>query len=172
MAYSCDSECQWWHSFMFCRTDDLCRADSGFATSQWERVLLCNDVSHWLGASLEPALFVCVIVVTWFVFKLKLTYWGKDKMAAVSQTSLSNTFSWMKMFEFWLQFDWSLFLRVQLTILQHWFRLWLAADQVTSHCLNQWWFDHWHIYESLNELTHLPLVPHICVSESGQHWFR
>ena len=21
-------------------------------------------------------------------------------------------------------------------------------------------------------LTHLPLVPHICVSESGQHWFR
>ena len=24
----------------------------------------------------------------------------------------------------------------------------------------------------LNILTHLPLVPHICVSESGQHWFR
>ena len=23
----------------------------------------------------------------------------------------------------------------------------------------------------LNVLTHLPLVPHICVSESGQHWF-
>ena len=23
-----------------------------------------------------------------------------------------------------------------------------------------------------NELHHLPLVPHICVSESGQHWFR
>ena len=21
-------------------------------------------------------------------------------------------------------------------------------------------------------LTHLPLVPHICVSELGQHWFR
>ena len=24
----------------------------------------------------------------------------------------------------------------------------------------------------LNVLTHLPLVPHICVGESGQHWFR
>ena len=23
-----------------------------------------------------------------------------------------------------------------------------------------------------SDLTHLPLVPHICVSESGQHWFR
>ena len=31
----------------------LCsRADSRFAPSQWETALLCNDVSHWLGASL------------------------------------------------------------------------------------------------------------------------
>ena len=29
------------------------RADSRFAPSQWETALLCNDVSHWLGASLE-----------------------------------------------------------------------------------------------------------------------
>ena len=26
-----------------------------FAPSQWEVALLCNNVSHWLGASLEPA---------------------------------------------------------------------------------------------------------------------
>ena len=32
------------------------RADSMFAPSQWETVLLCNDVSHWLGANLETAL--------------------------------------------------------------------------------------------------------------------
>ena len=32
------------------------RADSRFAPSQWETALLCNDVSHWLGASLESAL--------------------------------------------------------------------------------------------------------------------
>ena len=30
-----------------------CRANSRFAPRQCERVLLCNDVSHWLGASLE-----------------------------------------------------------------------------------------------------------------------
>ena len=29
-----------------------------------------------------------------------LTHWGRDKMAAVSQTTLSNAFSWMKMLEF------------------------------------------------------------------------
>ena len=33
----------------------LC-AGSRFAPSQWETALLCNDVSHWLGASLESAL--------------------------------------------------------------------------------------------------------------------
>ena len=31
-------------------------ADSGFAPSHWETALLCNDVSHWLGASLESFL--------------------------------------------------------------------------------------------------------------------
>ena len=32
------------------------RADSRFAPSQWETALLCNDISYWLGASLESAL--------------------------------------------------------------------------------------------------------------------
>ena len=34
------------------------RADSRFAPSQWETALLCNDVSHWLGAYIESALGV------------------------------------------------------------------------------------------------------------------
>ena len=32
------------------------RAYSRFAPSQWEMALLCNDISHWLGAILESAL--------------------------------------------------------------------------------------------------------------------
>ena len=32
------------------------RAYSRFVPSQWETALLCNDVSHWLGASLESVL--------------------------------------------------------------------------------------------------------------------
>ena len=39
-----------------------------------------------------------------------LTHWGRDKMAAISQTTLSNAFSWMKMLEFRLQFHWIMFL--------------------------------------------------------------
>ena len=51
-----------------------------------------------------------------------LTHWGWDKMAAIFQTTFSNAFSWRKIYELWLRFHWSLFLRVQLTIFKHWFR--------------------------------------------------
>ena len=51
-----------------------------------------------------------------------LTHWGRDKMDTISQTTFSNAFSWMKMHEFHLRFHWSLFLRIELTIFQHWFR--------------------------------------------------
>ena len=41
-----------------------------------------------------------------------LTYWGRVNIDAISQTKLSNAFSWIKMLEFRLIFHWSLFLRV------------------------------------------------------------
>ena len=31
------------------------------------------------------------------------THWGRDKMAAIFQTTFSNGFSWMKLYEFWLK---------------------------------------------------------------------
>ena len=54
--------------------------------------------------------------------KSNLTHWGRDKMDAIFQTTFSNAFLWMKMYEFRLRFHWSLFLRFQLTLIQHWFR--------------------------------------------------
>ena len=53
---------------------------------------------------------------------VSLTHSSLHKMAATSQTILSGAFSWMKNFVFWLKFYWRLFLRVQLAIIQHWFR--------------------------------------------------
>ena len=44
------------------------------------------------------------------------------QMAAISQTTFSNAFSCMKMYGFRLRFHLILYLRVQLTIFQHWFR--------------------------------------------------
>ena len=38
-----------------------------------------------------------------------LTHWGRDKMNAISQTTFSSAFSWMKIFEFRLKFHWSFF---------------------------------------------------------------
>ena len=44
--------------------DCVIRADSRFAPSQWTTALLCNDISHWLGASLESALVIIFPVVS------------------------------------------------------------------------------------------------------------
>ena len=54
------------------------------------------------------------------------------KMAAISQTTFSNTFLWMKVFVFLSIFHLSLFLRVTLITFQHWFRLiiWTNDDTV------------------------------------------
>ena len=48
--------CQYWKcsSINWTKFQYMHRADSRFAHSQWEMLLLCNDVSHWLGAN--PAL--------------------------------------------------------------------------------------------------------------------
>ena len=62
-----------------------------------------------------------------------------DKMAAISQTTFSNLFSSMKIFEFRFECHWNLFWRTQLTVSLHWFRWWLGAEQATSHYLNQCW---------------------------------
>ena len=51
----------------------------------------------------------------WYVIS-HLTHWGRDKMAAIFQTTFSNGFFLMKMYEFRLTFHCSLFLGVQLTI--------------------------------------------------------
>ena len=51
-----------------------------------------------------------------------LTHLPLDKMATISQMIFADAFSWIKSFVVWLKCHWSLFLRVQLTITQYWFR--------------------------------------------------
>ena len=67
-----------------------------------------------IGAVTQFTLHIHVIYVK--------TQWDWDIMTAISQTTLSNALSWMKMFEYRWRFHWSLFLRVQSIIFQHWFR--------------------------------------------------
>ena len=49
---------------------------------------------------------LCSVLVTALLY---LTHWGRDKTAAIFQTTFSHAFSWMKMYEFRLKFHWSLF---------------------------------------------------------------
>ena len=82
-------------------------------------------------------------------------------MVAILQTTFWNAFSWMKMYEFQLKFHWSWFVRVQLTIYQHWFRKWLGAGQATSHCLNQWRLDYRRIYASFGLNAFMCFEPYL-----------
>ena len=54
--------------------------------------------------------------------RIDVTHLPMDKMATISQEMVSGAFSWIKSFVFWSKFHKSLFLRVQSTIIQHWFR--------------------------------------------------
>ena len=81
---------------------------------------------HWVswltrrGVTIEMPAGICPFVLhQWLNI---LTHWGRDKMAAIFQTTFSNAFSWVKMFKCRLMFHWNLFPRVQLTIFHHWFR--------------------------------------------------
>ena len=138
-----------------------------------------NTISHWLGANLGTALIMnlqtlpvrrqhipvaCCFELNQYVNTLRPKQDGRH-----FQTTFSNAFSWMKIFNFRLRFPWRLFPRFQLTIFQHWFRWWLGAGEATSHYLNQWWSVYWRIYASLglNELriAHLwQWILHV------QHW--
>ena len=67
----------------------------------------------------------------WLSTRSSLTHWGRDKMAAIFQTTFSNAFPWMKMYEFRLRFHWSLFLRDN----------YIPAWSAPSHYLDQWWLE-------------------------------
>ena len=61
-------------------------------------------------------------VTSTVIVTVKINTLRPRQMAAIFQTTFWNVFSWMKMFEFRVKFHWSLFLKVQLTMLQHWSR--------------------------------------------------
>ena len=66
-----------------------------------------------------------VFKLLFYIISLKivhLTHGGWDKIAAIMQMTFLNALSWMKMYEFQLKFHCNLFLRLELTISQDWFR--------------------------------------------------
>ena len=74
-----------------------------FALHKYFRITLCCVV-QWIKLCCALYFYpMCEVDFSWR-FVTCLTHWGRDKMAAVSPTTLSNAFSWMKMLEFRLRF--------------------------------------------------------------------
>ena len=83
-----------------------------------------------------------------------LTHWGRNKMPTISQTTLSSAFTRKKMSVFRLKFHRSLFLRVQLTIFQHFqIMAWRRPGD-----------------KPLSEAMKVSLLTHICVARP--QWFN
>ena len=153
-----------WHSYHF-------RDDSRLTSSQWETVLLCNNVSHWLDTNLEWALYLCALVPTWhqaitclfaichswtitvvsWLFPSKriaeadrsgfLLAYLRLEQTGWHSVDIFNSIFLRENFVFCFKFHSDLFLGVQFTICQHW-------------------------------LIHWGWVTHICVSKLGHHWIR
>ena len=61
-----------------------------------------------LNTSASPrSLSLMEVCMKRFRVLIELTHGSRDKMAAISQTTFSNAFSWIKMFQFWIKFRWS-----------------------------------------------------------------
>ena len=97
-----------------------------------------------------------IVVVRWHFIHRPLTQWGRDKMAAIFQTTFSNSFTWMKMHEFQIRFYW------RLSQGSNWQNSSIGWDNGLAPNRRQaiiWTSDgrgYWRIYASLglNELTH------------------
>ena len=89
----------------------------GLGTSQWETALLCNDVSHWLGASLKSALKI---------------------YPSVSVITFPNAF-FLEKFPMWTNISFH-FIRIIETMMNwHWLGYWRGTEQASSHCLDKRW---------------------------------
>ena len=89
------------------------------------------DVLSWISWSVY---FHSDVVIKYSLFILNSSRPGQNGRHFPDDIFKMHFHEWKNLY-----FDWSLFLRVQLTIFQHWFRKWLGADQATSHYLNQCW---------------------------------
>ena len=117
------------------------------------------DIS-WLVKAVNKRAPLCIIVSIYSYtpnhsarseYRSSLTYLVRNKMADIFRWYFQMHLREWEFLDFLTKFDLSPFLRVQLTLTQHWFRFWLGDKQATRtrHYLNQWW---------------LRLVTHICVT--------
>ena len=128
------------------------RADSRSASSQWETALLCNDVSHCLGANLEPCDANTCDASACDAMRMRAFVCDTSTCERIciacerlrgECAHLRGTYACPVLY-------------------------WLGAHEVTNHYLNQWWLIRW----CMNTLWHddtlvwLPILPFCCIRPS------
>ena len=99
------------------------RADSRFAPSQWETPLLCNDVSNWLGASLESVLKMYIRLLFWTSCRnvrsiehlyIYIWYYEILYMYIVYKYKLiEHLCIWYAQYEYWMENNFEIWSQVQ-----------------------------------------------------------
>ena len=117
--------------------------------------MICNQDSQSTSrVKLQYAIYIKAyvlrsraVVVNVFCYQSIFIHRGRDKIVAISQTILSNAFTWRKMYKFILRFNWILFLSFELyyyniAIFNYMDRLLLVYPHIhASLGLNEW--THW-----------------------------
>ena len=99
---------------------------------QWHENLILNIISEspkkfikiltWVTSCDQQNLIQLICTVLTKSRSVMYTGWALNSSSTGQNGRHSNAFSWLKTFVFGLKFQWILFLGVQLTINQHWFR--------------------------------------------------
>ena len=135
---------------VFRRKVGVYRADSRFAPSQWETALLCNAVSHWLGASRESALHTMVL-------------------------SYSHIFICLSVGPTWTKFN-QIWIRIQIfffLVYAFWNVIWkkgkpLPKPILIYHC--QWNKHQWNLNESAQHFLSLKWIWNMFSPQCAQGW--
>ena len=98
--------------------------DGNFVASWHHGNSVCNGYMYFVWEYLKWVNFNRLFCSTSYgnTSHIDLTHLPLDKMAAISQATFSNAFSWMKMYWLGLKFHWSLFPMIWLTTFEHWLR--------------------------------------------------
>ena len=128
-------------SFLACK----CRADSRFVPGQWETALLCNNVSHWMGANLESALQMILSSQPCGVLNDIASYYHQRRSAIWAPFHKQKMSIWLKLSQVILTW----------IIIQsgHKFTC-VAPAKLLWHVQNVTWSHHYFTYQSNINLCH------------------
>ena len=114
--------------FFYMKMNLKCHLQNGGNFKLASMCLWIYLVSSCLRARLDsrgPHSVLCCRFSHWLINRrdnIGSVSWGRNKIDTISHTTFSNAFCWMKIYWFRLKFHLSLFTRVQLMMIQHWFR--------------------------------------------------